>query len=721
MDPKHIVEQKLNVAFLWHQHQPFYKQDGKYTLPWVRFHGTKDYYDMVRILDDFPKIRQNINLVPSLLYQLDDYVTNHSRDEVYIASKKDPDDLTQEDKNFILKNFFNCYHERMVYPYPRYAELLRLRGETYDSKYAAIVRERFTYQDWFDLQVWFNFVWIGEYSKYDMPFKKIIEKGRDFDESDKKIVLDDSLKILGKIVSKHKEAESEGRIEISTSPFYHPILPLLCDTNIAKIPDPKVKLPKVRFKHPEDARNQLLKGLEYYKKVFGKYPSGVWPSEGSLSEEVLDILMEFGIKWTATDELVLYNSLQKNPENHTLFKPYTYKNSNGKINLVFRDHALSDLIGFTYSGWNPDDAAKDFIGHLHKIREGILENESFPLNEALVSVILDGENCWEYYQSDGKDFLRTLYWMLSNDEFIETTTISGFLEKSEKIEELPGLFPGSWINGNFKIWIGHDEDNRAWDLISMTRRFLVAQQSENRHAKKIIDSAWEEIYIAEGSDWNWWYGDEHHSAEIEAFDFMFRSRLMNVYKLLDCPIPEILNESIKTKQEIVKIIQPQAYIKPTLDGVLTCEDEWKSAGLFETTRLGGVMHQVTNIIRKIYFGYNEENVYIRVDCLQKKEKECKYIIRFLEPIEIDLKIMPNGFEVSWLPDSRIKPFNYGFGAFYRDFLEISISRKEFNLVDNSYVSFEILAMKDNSGVERIPKDDLIRFKLETKKSLEYRE
>jgi alpha-amylase/alpha-mannosidase (GH57 family) len=723
MDPKHFVDQKLNIAFLWHQHQPFYKQDGVYKLPWVRFHGSKDYYDMVRILDDFPKIRQNFNLVPSLLVQIQDYINNNSRDVVWHLSKKDPNDLTDQDKNYILKNFFNCYHDRMIYPYPRYAELLKLRGDSYDSKYFSIVKEKFKYQDWFDLQVWFNFVWIGEYSKYDKPFKKIIEKGRDFTEEHKKIVLDDSIEILKKVIDKHKTAAEEGRIEISVSPFYHPILPLLCDTNIAKVSDPGVKLPDFVFSHPEDALHQISRSLEYYNSIFGKYPSGIWPSEGSVSEEVLKYLVDAGIKWTATDEMVLYNSLENKLGSHSLFRPYSFNTANGNIKIVFRDHVLSDLIGFTYNNWNPDDAARDFIGHLYRIREGIMKNKKFPLNESLVSIILDGENCWEYYQSDGKDFLRTLYWMLSNDSYIKTTTINDFIsgQSDDKISNLPKIFPGSWINGNFKIWIGHDEDNRAWDLISMVRNFIVERSRDDKIDQKIIKAAWEEIYIAEGSDWNWWYGDEHHTVEINSFDEMFRGHLINVYSLFNEETPAILMKSIKSKLEKIKIAQPKAYIYPAIDGKLSFKDEWKNAGIFETTRTGGVMHKVASTLRKIYFGYNEDNVFIRIDCMMKIERECKYIVHFLEPFEIDIKIMPSSFEISWKQDTRKKPFDYGFGASYKDFLEIFLSREDFSLVDNSFISFEIIAIKDNSEVERIPKDDLIRFKLESKKSLEYRE
>jgi alpha-amylase/alpha-mannosidase (GH57 family) len=719
-----IFEPKINIALLWHQHQPFYKNDIEFLLPWVRFHGTKDYYDMVRILDDFPKIKQNINLVPSLLTQIDEYVNGTMKDRVWLLSSKDPNDLTEEDKSEILENFFKCYSEKMIKPYPRYMELFRIRGEKYTKKNYPEIKDKFTYHDWFDLQVWYNMAWIGEYSKYDQPYKSILEKGKNFNVNDKNILLHEANKILSKIIDKHKEAQERGQIEISFSPFYHPILPLLCDTNIAKVSNSDTKLPKNRFKHPEDASHQIKESIEYYRKSFGKKLIGMWPSEGSLSPEVLSIMAKNRIKWTATDEMVLYNSLNSYNDHQCLYRPYDYKTPNGNIKIVFRDHSLSDLIGFVYQGWGPDEAAKDFINRIHSIRDSILKDKGVEvLDNSLISVILDGENCWEYYQSDGKDFLRTLYWMLTNDDKISTTTIGDFvLGKStnnnfSRTEKLKSFFPGSWINGNFKIWIGHDEDNQAWDLISDVRNFLVKAEKNKKYSRKKIKEAWERIYIAEGSDWNWWYGDEHPTEEIDKFDLLFRKQLIMVYELLGEKVPDKLNKSIKTSYERISVIYPDRFITPTIDGKKTSFREWEKSGLFIPYSTGGSMHRISSLIKEIYFGYDYDNLFLRMDTGQDMPSDYSFIIHFIEPFEIDLTVKSIGFEINWKKDTRVKLFKYNFAAAFKDFLEISLARKDFNLVENSFVSFEILIFQNGKEIERLPKHDLIRFKLESEADL----
>jgi alpha-amylase/alpha-mannosidase (GH57 family) len=711
-------EPKIKLAFLWHQHQPYYKDGNELILPWVRFHGLKDYYDMVRILDEYPKIKQNINLVPSLLIQLDDYINDRCTDKIWNLTNKDPNDLTENDKREILANFFKCYPERMIKPYPRFMELYRLRGENYNNKNFPEIKEKFEYQDWFDLQVWYNMAWIGEYSKYDPPYKHILEKGRNFNMDDKKIVLFDAKDILKRIVKKHKEAQDRGQIEISFSPFYHPILPLLCDTNIGKVSSPEIDLPSKRLKAPEDAEIQIKKSINYYQNLFGKKLTGMWPSEGSLSTEVLAIMAKNGIKWTATDEMVLYNSFKKWNDHQIIYQPYEYESKNGEVKIVFRDHSLSDLIGFVYSGWSPDDSARDLVNRIHGIRENIIHTKGYEaLNNSMVNIILDGENCWEYYQSDGKDFLRTLYWLLSNDDKIETTTIGDFvLEKNKdkkhpRCEKLKTFAPGSWINGNFKIWIGHEEDNRSWDLLSRTREFLIKESKKKKYSKKILDQAWEQIYIAEGSDWNWWYGDEHPTEDIDKFDRLFRNHLACVYDILKLKAPEELKQSIKAFYGDISIVFPERFITPVIDGKKTSFKEWEKSGVFTPTALGGAMHKVSTMIKQLFFGYDYDNLFLRIDIAETLQSDFHFVVHFIEPFEIDIDIQPTGFGIKWKRDTRVSPFNYNVGIAFKDFIELSLSRKDFSLFEGSYVSFEILIYKNGSVIERLPKHDLIRFKL----------
>ncbi len=514
----------LKILFIWHHHQPYYKTDNTFLMPWVRMHGIKDYWDMVRILDDYPGIKQVFNFTPSLLVQIEDYLENKTSDLAYNLSSKNPESFTNREKVDALKTLFLANSERMVKRYPRYAELLEKRGSIKNDSDLESATQKFNLQDFRDLQVWWNLSWVGEYSRFDPPFKYFLDKQRNFSEEEKTKLLKAQLEILKKIIPHHIRAMKRKQIEVSVSPFYHPILPLLCDTAAGIKANPKSKLPGKRFRHPEDANYQVKTALGYGEKIFGVRPQGMWPSEGSVSTDALKILSRNKIAWAATDEMILQKTLVKSGRilrNDFIEKyfAYNFKAGNKSTKLFFRDHNLSDLIGFVYSQWSPDDAAKDFISRLHKIRESIISHcgkES--LEYAVVPIILDGENAWEYYQSDGKDFLRTLYFLLSNDPQIETVLPSTVKIKSGN--SLKSIEPGSWINGNFDIWIGHEEDNKAWDLLYHARRTL--EKASKKLSADTREKAYREILIAEGSDWCWWYGDEHKSPQANEFDELFR-------------------------------------------------------------------------------------------------------------------------------------------------------------------------------------------------------
>jgi len=709
----------IKVAFLWHQHQPYYKEDGEYLLPWVRFHGIKDYWDMVRILDDYPKIKQTFNLAPSLIIQIIDYVKNKAEDKILKLTLKKAQELTEDDKFEILKNFFMANFDRMIKPYPRYLELFNKRGGfSYNTEKFEEVSPNFTEQDWLDLQVWYNLVWVGEYSKYDEPFKRFFEKGRNFTEEEKQLLIRGHYEILSRIIPKHVEAQERGQIEVSISPFYHPILPLLCDNSIAKISSPDIKLPAKKFTHPEDADAQIKKSIALYAEIFGKMPNGMWPSEGSISEEVLNLMAENKIKWTASDEEVLFKSLAlendktKNIDRLKIYKPYYIETPFGEIKIVFRDRILSDLIGFVYSSWNPDDSARDLVNRILKIRDDIIKNEGEEaLKNSIISIILDGENCWEYYQSDGKDFLRTLYWLISNDERIETVRLNDFLANAEAVE-LKKVFPGSWINANFKIWIGHEEDNRAWDLLKQTRDFLTREISKGKHSEDKIKKAWEEIYIAEGSDWCWWFGDEHVTAQADEFDMLFRKHLIRVYEILGAEPPIELLHPIKRKFVKFFIVEPKKFIYPTVDGSRTRNYEWEGAGYYDVAQTGMTMHQTFTIVKRIYFGFNEANFFIRVDTSKDLTQNHKIEIHFIEPCEIRIEFNHEGFSVRKIgrkDKQEIFEIKYAF----KEIFEFAISRKTLCAEGEiSKVKFHIHVYEDHKAIEKWPKEEsiVINFK-----------
>lgn len=614
------AEPVLSVLFLWHQHQPFYKDplSNRYELPWVRLHATKDYYDMVALLEEFPKIRSNFNLVPSLLTQLEDYAQGKAHDKFLALSRKPAAELSFEERRFILQNFFMANWQNMIDPYPRYRELLDRRGRSGGEEELARAHNYFKEQDWRDLQVWFNLAWFDPYWREKDDFVRgLYDKGKGFDEGEKNKLLDRQLEICGQVASKHKEMADKGQIEVTATPFYHPILPLLTDTDCAKVAMPQVNLPKNRFQHPEDAREQIDRALRFHESRFGRRPQGMWPSEGSVSEPVAATFTELGVRWIATDEAVLARSLAPAPfKREDIYEPYQLMAGGKPLHFFFRDHELSDAIGFVYSSWKPEDAAANFVERLHEIRKRLIASDGAHPRPHVIPVILDGENCWEYYRQDGLPFLRDLYHRLSEDPLLRTVRAGDYLDEVKEVRKLEHLWPASWINGNFGIWIGHSEDNLAWDYLSRTRDFLVRWGEEhpdtaNSDAMKL---AWEEIYIAEGSDWCWWYGDDHSSGNDDAFDYLFRKHLMNVYSVLGAKIPEDLHTPIKRKRSKSIITPPVDFITPQLDGKITSYFEWQPAGSYQTEAgATGTMHRAQNLIKTIFFGFDLQNLYFRID------------------------------------------------------------------------------------------------------------
>jgi alpha-amylase/alpha-mannosidase (GH57 family) len=651
------VEYPLNIAIIWHMHQPYYKNldNNKYYMPWVRLHGIKDYYDMPAILEGFPNIHQTFNLVPSLMEQIEDYVNGDAKEEFLEMTLKPAKDLSMHDRIFILKNFFMANWDKMIKKIPHYFELLQKRGFFFSDETLVDTQRYFSVNEMRDLQVLFNLVWFDPmFIEEDEFLRRMFKKGKNFTEDEKHKVINKQLDILKRIIPKHQELMEKGIIEVSLTPFYHPILPLLCDSDIAKVAEPNITLPKKRFIHPEDAKVQVEMAVEYYKEKFGVAPKGMWPSEGSVSEEIIPIIAANGINWIATDEEILGKSLHKelgrdsygnshHPE--ILYKPYVVEKEGHKLNILFRDHTLSDLIGFVYSKWDYKAAAHNFIEKLHNIRKslGALNQNG----EYLVPIILDGENAWEYYHNDGRDFLLYLYERLSKEHLLKFVTVSEAFEKHPPKTKLGRLFPGSWINHNFRIWIGHDEDNKAWDLLGDARRVLKEYEQKvtksDKKTKEATEKAWKEIYIAEGSDWCWWYGDDHSSENDEEFDRLFREHLKNVYKFIGEPVPEVLNQSIIIMD---KACHPThefvAFIDPTIDGEVTNYFEWLSAANFNVRSQGGTMHKAEAIVSNIYYGFNLDNIFIRIDTSNKLSEDIindiSFSIEIFAPIRARINI-----------------------------------------------------------------------------------
>ncbi len=629
-----MSSQPLKVIFLWHMHQPDYR-DAEARLammPWVRLHGVKDYLDMVTILDDFPNVRQNFNLVPSLLDQLQGYVDGSLSDQALDLSLKKADSLTVEERVILLSSFFHAHWDNMVKPYPRYWELLKLRGfhPALSSLYE--VQRYFSQQDFLDLQVWYNLVWIDpSFRKSHELLASLISRDRNFTEADKQALIEIQQQILGKIIPAYRSRQESGRIELSTSPYYHPILPLLYDTNLATISQPHDPLPNLRFSHPEDVAIQINKAVERHELYFGSRPAGMWPSEGSVCQEIIPYFQQAGIKWIATDEGILANSIGRDAERNqselvkdpaSWYRSYRVEEGSGGVDVIFRDHLLSDLIGFVYSRWNEQQAADDFMRRLMEIKQAMGNR----VEDRAVAIILDGENAWEHYPEDGAPFLRELYGRLNDSPDIEATTISDYLSRrKEPAPVIKRIFPGSWINRNFRIWIGHQEDNLAWEYLGQARRALVLfeqqyseQKNSDKQLKENINKAWEHIYIAEGSDWCWWYGDDHSSENDAEFDELFRQHLMTVYRCLGEKVPEYLHRPIiQADKTLHPKTEINTFINPKIDGDISSYYEWQAAAFYDIAQLGGAMHRSEYLVKGVFYGFNLENFFLRVDVERK--------------------------------------------------------------------------------------------------------
>lgn len=709
------------VSFLWHMHQPYYKDilTENYSMPWVRLHGIKAYYDMVSILEDFPTIKQTFNIVPSLILQLNDYAQKKAKDIFWDVSIKPTKDLTLDEKKFILWNFFMANWDTMIRPHERYWELLHKRGTKVTEEDIDYVLEKYIEKDYRDLQVWFNLAWFGFMARKNFPqINELISKGKNFTEGEKKLVLDMQIEVIKKIIPTYKKLQDIGQIEITTSPFYHPIMPLLYDTDIAKRNMPWVELPR-RFNEPSDIEMQLEQAIELYKETFGTIPKGLWPSEGSVCPEIIPIIARQGIKWLATDEEILTNTIDIKDKGYGLYKPYRFCYDSSCIAVVFRDKGLSNAISFIYSKQDPQTAAQDLLRNLYNINEYAYKG----IKEPLVTIILDGENPWEYYPAGGETFLRDLFKRLSESTDLQTATISSYLEKNPPQDELKNLYSGSWINHNFDIWIGDLEENTAWNYVNRTREFLVSEGQKGKVSKEKLKIAWQNLYAAEGSDWFWWYGDDFSTDCDEEFDEIFRMHLGNVYKTLGYPVPEYLKESILYMKEVQVTQPPIAFIDPTIDGLNTHFYEWSDSGYHDVTRHGGKLYRGESYLSRIYFGFNLETLFIRMDPLisstELNGRDLRIYFNIIEP-----RMYQITFPLSFHPE-KVKQFilntstdgiNFPQVAEYssinvKEIIEFSIPFNGLGFKPDETIHFFVQIKKDDTQLDRYPRRGYLSFKV----------
>ena len=525
---------KLPVAIIWHMHQPYYKhpQTSEFVLPWVRLHASKDYLHMARLLQEFPGVKANFTMVPSLREQLDDYARGADDEDARLTMRTVEGTLETDEKRHMLRRFFSIHHGNVIHQHDEYRRLLQIAM-------AAGGREELLSDDYFvDLSLWFNLAWIDpDDIRSDARLEELRTKSRRFTREDVRYVIGRQRFMASGVPHLYHRLQRDGQVEILTTPYYHPILPLIIDSNMAARSDPDAILPDPPFQFDEDAAYQLEEAVASHRRAFGARPRGVWPSEGSVSPEVADAIAAAGLEWFASDEGVLSRSIGVDLhrdeigsllEPWHLYRPYKLRHGGA---VIFRDHVLSDRIGFAYGQMSPHDAVGDFLWKLERARERLPEDGG----PWLATIILDGENAWEGYPNNGNDFLRRLYGSLEADDRFETVRVSDFLDQHPPQVELPALHSGSWIDANYRVWIGEPSHARAWSALERTRRFAQRQWGGIR---EMPPSVRKPLLVAEGSDWFWWYSSRNSSPEDAVFDQLFRANLEVIWWYAGSEPPE---------------------------------------------------------------------------------------------------------------------------------------------------------------------------------------
>ena len=606
------MNRPLSVVFLWHLHQPLYKDpaSGRCLLPWARLHGVNAYTTMALLADEFAELPLTFNLVPCLGLQIQEYATGAVSDPWLEAALRPADGLELDERCFLLRWFFLGRPEAMILPHQRYRELWQLRGSDVREEELIRAAPRWTPAQLRDLQVWFHLAWTSPLLRErDPALQALVEKGSGYTEEEKSALLAIHRTALGALAGRYRRLQEHGAAELSTSPFYHPILPLLCDLAAAREADPSASLPAEPFAHPEDARTQIERAIAFHLRCFGQRPLGLWPSEGSVSESVLRLASEAGIGWIATDDGILHRSLARSNLPPATSPQVAVWQECPDLAIFFRHHELSDRIGFRYAALSPEAAVADLVGALRRIHETIPADGS----GAVLTIALDGENPWESYPGQGIPFLRALYTSLLTDPALKPVTPARFLQDRPPRQTLARLAPGSWIDGTFRIWAGHPEDHRAWELLARARHALVqAQAQPDGPSPEAIQAAWEALYAAEGSDWTWWYGEEHTSGTDDLFDRLFRSHIQAVYRNMNLQAPDEVLSTIRPKESsFFDYMEQSILVRPDVDGRITHFFEWQGAGA--VTPKGGALGVGPGPIRRLLYGFDSGGLWLRLD------------------------------------------------------------------------------------------------------------
>jgi len=702
----------LRTILFWHMHQPSYldPESRNSLMPWVRLHAIKDYYDMAKIIEDVQGAKAVINFVPSLWEQLESIGRGEELDKHEIICRKHVSDLNDEEKMFVVENFFSCQVGMMIKPYKPYKDLFFRFGPDGDSKLILQAED----QTICDLQVWYHLAWSG-HTLRSRPFvDQLLNKGSGFTHEEKIRLLDVQRELVAEIPAYYKKLVEKGKIEVSSTPYYHPILPLLLEPQSALVACPGMKLPQNSFPLAEDAEQHLLKAIENHQGIFGKKPVGFWPAEGSVSSKAAELFAKNGVNWIATDEEVLRLSLKK--ERLTASEKFRLYEHKG-VNIFFRDHSLSDQIGFVYQNYKASEAVKEFVGHLHSIHAALPEFGDF-----VVPVILDGENCWEFYEEQGRPFLTELYSTLVRDPLISLCTCEDVVTNDENGKHLDYLHSGSWIDANFTTWVGDPVKNRGWEFLYKARK-AVEQALQNGNLDQLTKTElMEEVYAAEGSDWFWWFGEGHSSDHDSMFDLLFRKRLMHIYRLIGLNIPSYLMEPVDDRAARVRYTLPTEFISPEINGRSLSYSEWMSSG--ECLATGGSMQKSTVLMEELRYGFDKEYLYLRLKGIvfgdRRRLRNKEILISLRSPLKKNIRIQPGADLVAHVEqaDNDTKTVqnvnDNGIVAAMGEYLEVALPLGLLGAGFGKWktgekIRFNVTLVSSGRDIEKLPEEGHITF------------
>jgi alpha-amylase/alpha-mannosidase (GH57 family) len=557
------MENHINVVLCWHMHQPHYRDalDGTYHLPWVYLHAIKDYSDMAHHLETCPEARVVVNFAPVLLEQLSDYGaqmrawlregTPTNDPLLNLIAGATPISASPDERADIIAACQRAFAPTMVEPYPAFRTLVNIARGLYIDGDLDVVRVGYLSNQFFtDLLMWYHLAWLGSsIKKNDFRVTRLMARKNHFTPVDQTLLMEVLAETVESIIPRYRALMEEGRIELSMTPYGHPIVPLLLDFSCMHATQPEAPTPLQR-EYPGGVERvdwHMERGFEVFEEHFGSRPSGVWLSEGAISEAALEVLDKWDIRWTASGEGVWRNSCEASSggkklleHKNGLYAPAQHPDS--ECVVFFRDDGLSDLIGFEYKTWKAEDAAADFCGHLHNIRKYFGRQA----HKRVVSIILDGENAWEYYPDNGYPFLQTLYQQISADPDLNMTTFSAVLEGDKQCDrvKLDKIVPGSWVFGSFSTWIGEKDKNAAWDMLVEAKHCFDRSVGAAELSEQKLNEAKEQLAVCEGSDWFWWFGDLNPAASVRDFDQLFRRHLIRLYQMLEKVPPQGLKNPL---------------------------------------------------------------------------------------------------------------------------------------------------------------------------------